>query len=147
MATVKGWGFLGRKGPTSNGNHKINTGHVLQWEDFEHTATLSLGDSGATSIIFPIRSFGFDCLVLKRYPLDHYTEERRILVEMTLTNPAIDSFLATKCVFSRDETICVGSEMSDMSLADIIDCNIPLKETHVSMILSQVRPSAPSRCV
>jgi hypothetical protein len=108
----------------------------LEWEDFDHTKTLKLGLSGSTSIVFPRQPLSnSDCAVLRFCDEVAFTAEKRGLVETAIN----EHFLSVRCLFSYDRKFFVGSELSDMSLADIIDCTIALREIHLATILAQVR--------
>jgi hypothetical protein len=47
-------------------------------------------------------------------------------------------FVPTRFIFFRDDDICVGSQIADISLADVIHGSIPMTENHASAILTQV---------
>jgi hypothetical protein len=107
----------------------------LQWEDFDHSQTLSLGAAESTSIVFEKMNLGH--VALRFCPLSGYSAEKKRLVHIA-QKAEQTSFLTTRCIFNYEQKVYVGSELSDMSLADIIDCTIPLQEVHLSAILNQV---------
>ncbi|TVY13662.1 hypothetical protein LARI1_G009009 [Lachnellula arida] len=107
----------------------------LQWEDFDHTQTLCLGYSGSTCIVY--QKNVFNSFVLRYCPEESYTQTRSQLVAMARVDES-KSFLSTNSVFKYSRNVYVASELSDMSLEDIIDCTIPLQENHVSSILAQI---------
>jgi hypothetical protein len=49
-----------------------------------------------------------------------------------------DCLLPTEYVLGHGNRIFVGTSLSDISLAEIIDCTISMNEDHVASILSQV---------
>lgn len=108
---------------------------TVKWEDFDHSQTLHLGYSTTTRIVFKFTTL--DPVLLKSCKSFSYTDLRGKLVEIAKTSQDA-LFLETKCVFSYRQDVYVGSELSDMSLEDIIDCTIPLQEVHLSSILYQV---------
>ena len=108
---------------------------AAQWEDLDHAQTLCLGNSGATTIVY--RKPNLDCAVLRSCSETQYTSEKKALVELSRTQSNLH-LLSTKWIFSHSKRLYVGSELSDMSLADIIDCTISLEENHIKTILNQV---------
>jgi hypothetical protein len=113
----------------------------LKWEDFDHTKTLKLGFSGSTSIIFTRQPLDkYNCAVLRFCDEVAFTAEKRRLVETALAETALanERFLTVLCSFSYNQKIFVVSELADISLADIIDCTIPLQEIQLATILDQV---------
>jgi hypothetical protein len=115
----------------------------LQWESFDHSKTLNLTESGATSIVYQWSTH--HPLVLRSCAEKDYTSQKRQLVEFARANlksePNDSPFLSIECVFKHGSKYFVGSELSDISLEDIIECSIPLEEEHLSTILCQVRSS------
>jgi len=125
------WGLL------STGSKALNECEKhLQWEDFDHTQTLAIADSGSTVICYQEKTGDF--VVLKSCTESDYSTSRKKLVEMARSDEENALFLLTKCVFNYNDNVYVGSELSDMSLADIIECSIALEEKHLSTILNQV---------
>ena len=108
----------------------------LQWEDFDHAKTLTLNESGTTSICY--QKDTNESVVLKLCEKKDFTPLRQQLVTMAGLYGDDAAFLSTKCLFNYKQNVYVGSQLSDMSLADIIECSIPLEEEHVSTILNQV---------
>jgi hypothetical protein len=125
--SIKRWGFLAEAGEELVGREPH-----LKWEDFDHLETLSLADSGSTTIGF-LKTY--NNMVLRFCPVELYTAQRRYLVELELPSPGL---LVTKGVFNHGDLVYVASELSDVSLADIIDGTISLQEVHISTILGQV---------
>jgi hypothetical protein len=114
--------------------------NVLRWEDIDHTKTLSIGDSGQTSIVY--RENANDvCCVLKSCSLMDYSQECEAMARIAQRDSE-GPLLFTKCIFNFDGRCFVGSELSGVSLAEIIDCTIYLKEVHLSTILQQVYQDA-----
>jgi hypothetical protein len=107
----------------------------LQWEDFDHSQTLSLGSTESTSIVFEKINPGH--VALRFCQLSGFSAEKKRLVHIA-QKAEQTGFLTTRCIFNYEQKVYVGSELLDMSLADIIDCTIPLQEVHLSTILSQV---------
>lgn len=105
----------------------------LSWDSFDHSRTLRLGLSGSTSIVFQPASCGV--FVLRFCNEDDFTPARKILMRMSAS---IDGLISAPCHFFYDRKCYIGSELSDMSLSDIIECTLPLQELHLSTILSQV---------
>lgn len=122
------WGML----PGAAGELGSST---LEWDDFDHSQTLCLGFSGSTSIVY--QKHTFNSFLLRFSKIDTYTSHRSQLVEIARTDKT-NSFLNTKSVFEHKQRIYVASELSDISLEDIIDCTIPLNKIHLSSVLSQV---------
>ncbi|KAH8787539.1 hypothetical protein F5882DRAFT_461552 [Hyaloscypha sp. PMI_1271] len=121
--------------PTQVDHGNASSREVAHWEDLDHTQTLHLGDSEATRIVY--QKLTFDYAVLRSCPETEYTSEKKALVELSRTQSNMH-LLSTAWVFSYKRRLHVGSELSDMSLADIIDCTISLEEIHVKTILHQV---------
>lgn len=127
------WGMM--PSPSIYATRDSKSTPPLQWEDFDHTQTLVLGDS--TSIFYPKKNLQ-QRTVVSFCDKIFYTEEMSRLVEIAHA-PENNSFLSTSCVFEHEDRMYVGSELSDIALADIINCNIPVREQHLSAILNQVR--------
>lgn len=112
---------------------------LLGWEDIDHSQTLDLGCQGSTSLVFrkdfDSKRDTLNYMVLRFCDRCDFTPEKSQLVEMAYDNA---SFLSTGCLFDYNQKVFVGSELADMSLADIIDCTIPMDEVHLSTILDQV---------
>lgn len=120
---------------------KSKSSNLLGWEDIDHSQTLDLGDLGSTSIVFQKvfdnkRDIPNYMVLRSCYQYD-FTPEKRKLVEMAQAHDN-SYFLATRSIFNYNQKVFVGSELSDISLADIIDCTIPINETQLSTILYQV---------
>lgn len=115
--------------------------NVVGWEDIDHSQTLDLGDPGSTSIVFTKdfndRANAVNYMALRFCDQCDFTPEKRELVLLSQAHNNT-SFLPTLCMFENNQKVYVASELSDMSLADIIDCTIPMTETHLSAILNQV---------
>ena len=130
------WGML----PASTSLEPLleNIAHRQRWEEFDHSQTLVLGDMNTTSIVFQKypENKAFGLAVLRFCERKHFTDEKRKLLEAAGQKSQL--FLSTLCVFEHNRKIFVGSELSDMSLADIIDCTIPLQEIHVATVTKQV---------
>jgi hypothetical protein len=117
-----------------------NTGgpkEVLQWDDFDYSQTLHLGFSESTSVVY--RKNTFEPTVIRSTSKVSYNKVKRGLVEMTRAHLNLKSFMLTVCVIKYSSKIFVGSELSDISLAEMIDYTISFLECHLSAILSQVR--------
>jgi len=112
-----------------------------QWEDFDHSKTLNLTDSGSTSIVY--HKHTSEGAVLRFRAEKDCTSEQKQLAEMTYRSSSQHGFLPVLCVFRHRSSYYVGSGLSDISLEDIVECSIPLDEGHVSTILFQV--GAPRR--
>jgi hypothetical protein len=103
------------------------------WEDFDHSQTLLLGYSGSTCIIYEKETF-------RPYIFQscekHITKQRLLLAEMARDN---DLFISTHFIFVHQNNLYVGSKVSGICLADVIDCTIPLTEVHASSVLKKVK--------
>jgi hypothetical protein len=108
----------------------------LQWEDFVHSKTLNLSDSGSTSIAYTRATD--KSIVLRFCSEKDYTPQKQQLVELAFLDLESNAFLSTACVFAHNDLYYVGSEMSDISLEDIVESSIPLEEEHIWTILCQV---------
>lgn len=128
---------------TADHQHQLSPTNLLAWEDIDHTQTLELGDSGSTSLVFR-KDFDTESAMPNYFTLrachpSDFTAEKKQLVEMAVFhNNAL--FLHVRCAYSYGQQLFVGSELADMSLADIIDCTIPIDEVHLSAVLHQVSP-------
>ncbi|CZR55717.1 uncharacterized protein PAC_05605 [Phialocephala subalpina] len=131
------WGMLGN--PASSPSSSKSS---LTWDDFDHSQTLNLGYSNSTSIVFQRKSFA--PYILRFCDNSNLTEERKLLTDIAQPNTPL---LATRFVFKYGKQHFVGSSLSDMSLADIIDSTIALEEMHVSAILKQVCTSRDRRLI
>ncbi|TGO90369.1 hypothetical protein BPOR_0067g00110 [Botrytis porri] len=111
----------------------------MKWEDFNHQQTLMLGYTNSTFIAYPkeAKRGPHSEYVLKSCTIRNYTPERLRLVDLAREAKG-EFFLKTLCVFRYEERMYVGSELSDMSLEDIIHCTIHLNEHHLSAVLIQV---------
>ena len=113
---------------------------LLRWDDIDDSQTLDLGGSGSTSLVFTKNSDpgspGPNYFTLRSYSQVKFTPERRRLIELASAEENL--FLSVRCVFNQNQRLYVGTELSDMSLADIVDCSIPVNEIHLSAILGQV---------
>jgi hypothetical protein len=113
---------------------------LLRWDDIDDSQTLDLGDPGGTSIVFTKESSPEShepsYFVLRCSAQVEFTPARRRLLELASADE--DLFLAVRCVLHRSQKVYVGTELSDMSLADIIDCTISINEIQLSAILSKV---------
>ena len=121
-----------------------------QWNDFDHSETVTLTlpainpskgtgsfqDSASTNIMY--QKDTDDYFVVRSCLLKHYTMARKQLVETSRSSQNRSFFIPSKCVFKHNDSLYVGSELSDMSLASIIDCEIALQERHIKAILVQV---------
>jgi hypothetical protein len=113
-----------------------NSFHREAFDEFP----LFFGYSASTIIIFHKHEDIY--LALRSCDQSKFTAEKKQLVEIArgLDN---HSFLSSFYIFPNsqshhnDETCFVASEYSDMLLTDIIDCTIPLQETHLSTIFNQ----------
>ena len=47
-------------------------------------------------------------------------------------------FLIVYCILDKNQKVYISTELSDISLIDIIYCMIPIDEIHLSAILRQV---------
>ena len=115
----------------------------LQWHDFDHEYTTELGEPrelGSTLMVFE-KDDTNECCVLRSCTLPNFTQTRKQLVELAQTGPCDASFLATKCIFNYKGRVYVGSEFSDLSLAEIINGPFELKEKHVAAVLREVGAS------
>jgi len=115
----------------------------LWWDDFDHEYTIELGEptseparSGSTLLVFE-KGDTSNCLVLRSCAPSDFKTPRKQLVELAQTSGFKEFFLATKCVFTHKGRIHVGSEYSDISLAEIIDGPFDLREAHVALVLRQ----------
>lgn len=113
---------------------------LLQWDDIDDSQTLDLGRPGGTSLVFTKdsspESHEPNYFALRCDNHLKFTSERRRLLELASADE--DLFLAVRCVLQRNQMVYVGVELSDMSLADIIDCTISINEIQLSAIVSQV---------
>lgn len=128
--------YPSKKPTTDPQNHYQN----LTWEDFNHNETLVLGYTSSTFIAYP-KTTGkspYSEYVLKSCATKEYTPERLRLVDISREIKGRELFLATLCDFRFEERMYIGSELSDISLEDIIYCTIQLNENHLSAILKQV---------
>ncbi|KAF7880472.1 uncharacterized protein EAF02_007318 [Botrytis sinoallii] len=112
----------------------------MKWEDFNHQQTLVLGYTNSTFIAYPkeTKRSPRSEYVLKSCTIRNYTPERLRLVDLAREPSGSEFFLTTLCVFRFEERMYVGSELSDVSLEDIIHCTIHLSEDHLSAVLIQV---------
>ncbi|KAG9240687.1 hypothetical protein BJ878DRAFT_524820 [Calycina marina] len=78
----------------------------------------------------------FEYIVLRCGEKRHFTTEKLALLKCA--RERTNTFLSTLCTFEHNRRIFVGSELLDMSLADIIDCTIPLQEVHIATVIKQV---------
>ncbi len=115
----------------------------LSWDDFDHEYTIELGEptsepgrSGSTLLVFE-KGDTSNCLVLRSCAPSDFKTARKQLVELARTERFKEFFLSTKCVFTHKGRIHVGSEYSDISLAEIIDGPFDLREAHVALVLRQ----------
>jgi hypothetical protein len=137
------WGILGNSttlvigadiSPSSS--NFDNAIKPFQWEDFDHSKTLDLAESGSTSIVYH-RTTG-ESFVLRVCVEVGLTYQKKLLVAIAGCHPSSSHFLSTACVFTHDSNYYVGSELSQVSLEDIIECSIPVEEGQISTILCQV---------
>ncbi|KAJ8062047.1 hypothetical protein OCU04_009827 [Sclerotinia nivalis] len=122
-------------------NSSIENHHEkMKWEDFNHAQTLVLGYTNSTFIAYPnnTKKTPHSEYVLKSCAIRDYTPERLRLVDLAHDTIGSGFFLTTLCVFRSKERMYVGSELSDISLEDIIHCTILLNEDHLSAILNQM---------
>jgi serine/threonine protein kinase len=110
------------------------------WDDFNHLESQVLGlseqftDRRSTAyIIYERRTF--QPHVLQSCLREEFSIYRCALAEMARTN---DLFVRTNFVFSYRGLCHVGSQLVDICLADIINCDIPLTDGHIAAILLQV---------
>ena len=131
---------LGRRmlrAPVTGGSQPAST-TLLRWEDIDDSQTLDLGGLGGTSLVFTKDSErpGPNYFALRSYNQAEFTPERRRLIELASADENL--FLEVHCLFDHNRKVYVGTELSDMSLADIIDCTMPINEVQLSAVLGQV---------
>jgi hypothetical protein len=109
-----------------------------------NTQTLDLGGLGGASLVFTKisdrESHEPHYFALRSCNRVEPTPERRRLIEVASGDENL--FLTVRCLFDHNQRVHVGTELSDMSLADIVDCSIPVNEIHLSAILAQVSSRA-----
>ena len=103
------------------------------WEDFDHSQTLVLGHSGLTCIVYKRETFGPH--ILQSCEKDN-AGQHLLLVKMARDS---DLFIPMYFIFSHRDNIYIGSKVAGISLANVIDCTIPLTEVHASSILKKVK--------
>ena len=130
------WAILGRQSLLAkldtDGRQPQKSG---QWEEFDHSKSLILTHSGTACIAF--RKVTYERVVLKHCEDKYYSPERKFLVDIGRVNGNI-YFISTLYTFKHREKSYVASELSDISLADLIDCTMRLDEINISTILGQV---------
>jgi hypothetical protein len=119
---------------------KRNHNGSISWGGFNHQQGLILGYSNSTFIAYPknLQDGNPSEYVLKSCALQTYSPEKLRLVDLARAPSGSNFFLGTLCVFEFGTNLYVGSELSDISLEDIIHSTVDLAEHHLAAILGQV---------
>lgn len=103
------------------------------WSDFDHSLSLYLGYSGTTRIVYETDTYS--PVVLESCSLQSWTTERLGLIR--IANSAI-SFIPTRCYFSHEGQMFIGTQVWDVALSDIMACAIELFDIHIRAVLKSV---------